>query len=458
MPIHLHLTRTALRGSALWALLASSALASAAPAPDVATAAQCAVGSYRMADGGSLDIGPGATAEQLRWRLPDGRTGQLQARGHRRWASTLGWTDRADGHTVQLPACGSTTIRFDGQRGERIALVQTDTRFVSGGVTLAGRLTLPPGNGQVPIVVLVHGAEHGAALPTYSLQREFAAAGIGVFAYDKRGTGDSGGRYTQNYLTLANDAIHAARQARRLAGARAGRLGYQGGSQGGWVAPLAARIEPVDFVIVSFGLAVSPLDEDREAIAYDMARAGVSADDTAKAMEVADASAAIVGSGFTDGFTQMASVKARYGHLPWFKAVRGNISGYLLATPEATVRVDGPRLLEGVPADYDPLPVLEHLDVPQLWLLAGQDRDAPPGQTLQRLARLQRDGRPIQTAVFPDADHGMYDFERDAAGERVSTRQPDGYLRLMQDFILARPLAASYGAAKLAAGPRSTPP
>ena len=224
------------------------------------------------------------------------------------------------------------------------------------------------------------------------------------------------------------------------------------------MAPLAARIEPVDFVIVSFGLAVSPLDEDREAIAYDMARAGVGADDTAKAMEVADASAAIVGSGFTDGFTQMAAVKARYGHLPWFKSVRGNISGYLLATPEATVRVDGPRLLEGVPADYDPLPVLEHLDVPQLWLLAGQDRDAPPGQTLQRLARLQRDGRPIQTAVFPDADHGMYDFERDATGERVSTRQPDGYLRLMQDFILARPLAASYGAARVEAGPRSTPP
>jgi len=73
MPIHLHLTRTALRGSALWALLASSALASAAPAPDVATAAQCAVGSYRMADGGSVDIGPEAMAEQLPWRLPDGR-------------------------------------------------------------------------------------------------------------------------------------------------------------------------------------------------------------------------------------------------------------------------------------------------------------------------------------------------------------------------------------------------
>ena len=30
-------------------------------------------------------------------------------------------------------------------------------------------------------------------MPAYSLQREFAAAGIGVFAYDKRGTGESEG-------------------------------------------------------------------------------------------------------------------------------------------------------------------------------------------------------------------------------------------------------------------------
>ena len=59
---------------------------------------------------------------------------------------------------------------------------------------------------------------------------------------------------------------------------RAGRVGYQGGSQGGWVAPLAARIEPVDFVVVGFGLAISPLQEDRSAIALDVTRHGYGAD------------------------------------------------------------------------------------------------------------------------------------------------------------------------------------
>lgn len=142
------------------------------------------------------------------------------------------------------------------------------------GPRLLGRLVMPKGEGRVPLVVLVHGSEHDSARDFYSLQRQLPSEGIGVFVYDKRGTGGSGGLYTQDYLMLADDVIAAMHEAKRLAGARVGRIGYQGGSQGGWVAPLAATIEPVDFVIVGFGLAVSPLEEDRESIALDMTRGG----------------------------------------------------------------------------------------------------------------------------------------------------------------------------------------
>jgi pimeloyl-ACP methyl ester carboxylesterase len=417
-------------------MLAGSALAAGQP--------PCEVGSYRLDDGRALDIGP-AGEDQLRWRTTDGRSGALTPGGNGAWTSTLGWTDRPDGHRVSFEDCGRGGIRFDDITGHRVPLVQVDTRFQGSGVTLAGRLTLPPGDGKVPLVVLVHGAEHDSALARYSLQREFASAGIGVFAYDKRGTGASGGHYTQDYLTLAIDAIHAAREAVRLAGARAGRVGYQGGSQGGWVAPLAARIAPVDFVIVSFGLAVSPLAEDREAIAADVARGGFGADAVAGAMEIADATAALIESDFTEGYAQLEAVKAKYRDAPWYPSVRGNLTWYLLANDEQTIRRDAPGLVRGVPAHYDPMPVLENLDTPQLWLLGGQDRDAPPGETLRRLGALQRDGKPIVTAVFADADHGMYEFETDAKGERVSTRQPEGYFRLMADFIHGRPLQPRYG-------------
>ncbi|WP_445394110.1 alpha/beta hydrolase family protein [Stenotrophomonas maltophilia] len=431
----------------LVSLAAWSAMAFSAQAVAATAASPCAAASYRMADGSTLDIGPGA-GDQLRWRTPDGRSGALQRTAGDAWTSTRGWTGQPDGHRMVLKDCGKRGISVDGMKGERIPLRQIDTRFSGAGATLQGRLTLPPGDAPVPLVVLVHGAENSSALERYSLQREFASAGIAVFAYDKRGTGRSGGRYTQNYLTLANDLILATREARRLAGARAQRVGYQAGSQGGWVAPLAARIEPVDFIVISFGLAVSPLEEDREAIAFDMQRAGQGAEATAQAMQIADAVATIVESGFTEGFDVLAEVKQRYQHAPWFPAVRGNIAGYLLSTPEVTAREQGPRLLDGVPAHYDPLPVLTHLQVPQLWIFGGQDRDAPPVETLRRLAVLQGQGRPIYTAVYADADHGMYEFELDAAGERVSTRQPAGYFQLMTDFIRGDALRAEYGQAR----------
>jgi pimeloyl-ACP methyl ester carboxylesterase len=441
------------RAMAFLALAGFATMAGATTSP--AETLPCETGSYALSDGASLDVGPGGDPGQLRWRLDDGTTGALKPAGGDRWTSTAGWSDRPDGHDLRIPDCGRGTIRFGALEGRRVPLLQVDTRFQGSGVELAGRLTMPAGDARVPIVVLVHGAEHSSALHDYSLQRQFAAAGIGVFAYDKRGTGASGGHYTQNYLTLAVDAVHAAREARRLAGARAGRIGYQGGSQGGWVAPLAARIEPVDFVIVSFGLAVSPLDEDRAAIAYDLERAGYGADAAANAgaMEIADAVAAVVESAFTEGYDRLAAVKAKYAGAPWYRSVRGNIASYLLGNDEATIRAQGPKLLEGVPARYDAMAVLANLDVPQLWILGGKDRDAPPAETLRRLATLQRAGKPIATAVFPDAEHGMYEFEEKPGDERVSTRQPNGYLRMMRDFIQGRPLAPAYGNARISASP-----
>lgn len=409
-------------------------------------ARDCHLGAYRLADGSLVDIGA-TDGPQLRWRREDGTSGALTRQAGGTWTSTLGWTDRPDGIEVRFSDCADGRIDFDGTGGRRIAFDVTNTRFQGAGVTLAGRLVLPKGSGRVPIVVLVHGAEHSSALDSYDLQRMFPAMGIGVFVYDKRGTGASGGAYTQDYLLLADDAIAAAGEARRLAGSRAGRIGYQAGSQGGWVAPLAARIAPVDFVIVGFGLAVSPLDEDREAIAYDMQRQGYGPDVTAKAMRIADASAAILLSDFRSGYEQLAAVKRQYGKEPWFRHVRGNVTSALLAMPTDELRQKGPVLLAGTPWQYDPMPVLRHLDTPQLWILGGEDADAPSAETVRRLRNLQQSGRPITLAVYPHAEHGIYEFETKPDGTRVDTRNSEGYFDMMRDYILHGKLDGKYGGA-----------
>src|SRR5690242_11559484 len=406
----------------------------------------CRIGVYRLADGGTVDVGA-TDGDHLRWRKEDGTTGVLTLARGDIWTSTLGWTKRPDGKRASFD-CGKGTIVFAGLAGKRIPLKVTDTTFQGSGVKLAGRLVMPEGNARVPVVVLVHGSEHFSALDFYSLQRQFPAEGIGVFVYHKRGTGASGGRYTQNYLLLADDAIAAAAEAKRLAGNRAGRIGYQGGSQGGWVAPLAAKIEPVDFVIVGFGLAVSPLDEDRQAIAFDLTSRGYGPEVVAKGMQIADAVAAIIVSDFRDGYDQLAAVRAKYGKEPWFKDVHGDVAFFFLETPEAKLREQGPALLAGVPANYDPMPVLRNLDTPQLWILAADDHDAPSAETSRRLRSLQAQGKPITLAVFPHTEHGIYEYETKPDGARVDTRNPDGYFRMMRDFILGgRVDKQSYGTA-----------
>lgn len=424
------------------AALAASTLPAAA-APQSRTGA-CPVGIYQLADGSKLDVGMSDDGH-LRWRKEDGTTGWLTRGANGAWTSTLGWTKRPDGKQVWFD-CARETVSFAGTSGRQIPLQVANVTFEGAGVKLAGRLVMPQGHARVPIVVLVHGSEHDSALDAYSLQRQFPAEGIGVFVYDKRGTGKSGGTYTQNYLLLADDAIAALNEARHLAGARAGRIGYQGGSQAGWVVPLAAKIEPVDFAIVGFGLAVSPLEEDREAIAFDLTSRGFGPEVIAKAMHIADAVAAVVASNFRSGYGQLDAVKAKYGKEPWFKYVHGDIAFYLLGTPEATLREQGPVLLAGVPANYDPMPVLRNLDTPQLWILAADDHDAPSAETARRLRALQADGKPITVAVFPHTEHGIYEYETTPDGERVDTRNPQGYFAMMRDFILhGRIEAEPYG-------------
>ncbi len=444
--------------SMLWLIVPMMSISAGgvARAADASTD-NCHVGAYRLGDGSVVDVGA-SEGSHLRWRREDGTTGLLASHPEGTWTSTRGWTDQPDGIKVGFSDCAAGRIDFGGIRGQRIDLDVTDTRFQGAGVTLAGRLVLPKGNARVPIVVLVHGSEHVSALEYYSLQRMFPAAGIGVFVYDKRGTGASGGRYTQNFLLLADDAIAAVDEAKRLAGKRAGRIGYQAGSEGGWVAPLAAKISPVDFVIVGFGLAVSPLEEDREAIAYDMRSQDYGPEVMARAMQVADASAAILLSNFRSGYDKLDALKKRYGNEPWFKHVRGDVTWALLAWPAEKLKREGPALFAGVPLQYDPMPVLRHLATPQLWILGGEDADAPSAETIKRLRALQRAGRPIMLAVYPHAEHGMYKFEARKDGTRVDTRNPDGYFAMMRDFILSGRLQAKYGDAVLhdAAGSHSS--
>jgi uncharacterized protein len=418
----------------------------------------CQIGAYRFSDGEIIDIAR-SEGDTFRWRKFDGTTGVLHKKGNALWTSTLGWTDRPDGHTASLTRCATGEIEFDGKKAHRIPFDVTDTVFEGrGGVKLAGRLVLPKSNDPVPIVILIHGAERDSARDSYALQRLLPAENVGAFVYDKRGTGRSDGQYTQDFDTLADDAVAAMREAKRIAGTRCARIGYQGGSQGGWVAPLAATHAPVDFVIVSFGLAVSVIDEDQEEVALEMRLKGHSQPEISKALEVASAAEAIFESGFTKGFERFDAVRAKYRNESWYKDIHGNYTHFILPYTAGEIREKGKDFIFGTPFGYDPMPTLRAVETPQLWILGEDDLEAPSAETSRRIKALIAEGKPITLALFPRAEHGMTEYEVVSNGERVSTRYAPGYFAMMRDFARNGHVSGSYGSSVVVKPTADSPP
>lgn len=437
------------------------------PAPNMATgnapatadpAFACHVGLYRRDDGLLIDIAP-VTGPGARWRTLDGQTARLIPRPDGGWKNTQGWTERVQGPQVSLGTCGEGRLTFDGREARRVEQAAVETMFAGkDGVMLKGRLILPPGDGPAPIMVEVHGSERTSALDFNYFQRLSPASGVGVFVYDKRGTGGSQGRYTQNFDLLAGDAAAAAVEARRLAGARAGRVGFHGGSQGGWVAPLAATLTPVDFVVVGFGMAEGVLAEDREEMRQDLEAKGWGPEVIAIGRQIHEVTAAFVVSDGAVGFAGLDAVRARYSSEPWWNDISGDFSALLLKSTNEQIMAMKDELDLGILWDYDPMPVLQSLTAPALWILAEDDTEAPPEATRERLIRLAAEGRPITLLQYPDADHGIIEFERAADGSRLETRYSEGYFQAVLDWAAHGDLRHDLGRGQVLARPASTGP
>src|SRR4029453_3622456 len=82
-----------------------------------------------------------------------------------------------------------------------------------------------------------------------------------------------------------------------------------GESQGGWIAPLAAVRAPADFVVVSYGLAISPLDEDREEVLGELRAKHYDESVMAKGRELTSITGRIMLSRFTDGLADLRKFK-----------------------------------------------------------------------------------------------------------------------------------------------------
>lgn len=347
--------------------------------------------------------------------------------------------------------CGGDAIRTrQGDVLAKRAIRTINTRFDVAGATLAGLLIEPPvTNSQTPLVVYAHGSEEAGWIESARDPYQMVGRGISVFVYDKRGTGQSTGAYSQNFPSLADDLVAASVEARRLASGRFGRFGLFGLSQGGWIAPLAAERAAADFIGIGYGLVVDILEEDASQVALELTEAGYGHDVLAKARLLTDVTARLAVSSYTDGLEDLDTLRDRFGDEAWYAKVRGGFTGVILGKSSEELRTRGIPMFDRLSVDWslDPLEVVQEVTVPQLWILAEDDREAPYEKTRARLQSLQNVGKNITVYVFPGTDHGMWEYQTLASGERRYTRVTDGYYELMADWAKGQ-VRETYGSGR----------
>lgn len=410
----------------------------------------CLVGIYRAQDGTPVAIRKIPAQTNLRYEFSNGELGTVSVEKNGDFLLHPSWGDAKDESAIIKSSSCKSDLKIEATSGEqniwtRQPLRLTTIEFDSRGTKLTGQLIEPSdGRTRHPLFVYVHGSEMTAAIDASTAPLLAAGAGIASFVFDKRGTGASQGAYTQNFETLATDAATAITAVRKTAGARIGRIGVAGFSQGGWVAPLAALKSPVDFVVVGYGVVGTALEQDAWQVDYELAAEGYGADVIHNAREVTDATARIAATNFTSGMDALHAVERKYGTEPWFLKISGQYSGEVLRGQFSQAQTESPEVLW----HYDSQSVLKRLDVPQLWIMGGADSIAPSSYSIERLRALQRQGKAIDIAIFPNADHGIYEYRtaklKFAGGARTSM----GYYGLVFDWINGK-LDRQYGDAQI---------
>jgi uncharacterized protein len=442
----LFLTAVAIDSAATAAAEAKTASAKACQVVD----AQKINGAYRLADGKLMSILPAGTDGQRRITYFDsGKSHRLIPEGELRFRSSSDWDSATptehryqfrvarDGFVQSLTIESSHRPR---QVATKIALREWPVTFKSGGAELFGKLTLPAsGKGKAPYktVIFVHGSDQTASVDREWLTHLLAANSIATFVFDKRGSGCSGGQYVQHFDVLSNDVTAAAEWLRTRPEIDQGAIGLAGFSQGGWIAPLAALKDPtIKFVAVGYGLTVSMAEEDRLETPLKLKAAGLDDQSIAEFEELNGLLHRVAREKFKD-WQPFDEGLEKFKDRAWLNSVK-RTGGWLAVTLQmgvAQAKQVAPQMFEHfMQPFYEPVPTLEKLALPMLWLIAAQDMEAPPEETITTLARLQRQGKPVSMVVFPKADHGLKEFAvKD--GRRQTTKYAENYFSTLLQWI-----------------------
>lgn len=312
-------------------------------------------------------------------------------------------------------------------------------RFEGDGATLFGTLILPPGaagerrEGGVPAMVMVHGSGRATREVPRSIGELFARAGVATLVYDKRGTGESGGRFAgATVADFAGDAAAAVRAAMEHPAVDASRVGVMVSSQGGLLVPRIVEENPGVRLLVCRVCPVLPGGETSIAEARGrLALAGFpdSAGDAAAALLRAQQRYARTG----DGYDAYADAVEEAMGTDWARALMPDLDGPM--APDA-----GGWGYYRAFIEPDPWAVYASFDGPVLGVFGELDERIPRELHAEPLRELlARSGHPAsQVWVLDDATHGLLVVEEDGSRRGPFRRVPAGWHDRLVEWVRAR--------------------
>ena len=238
-----------------------------------------------------------------------------------------------------------------------------EVRIPSGDVELAATISIPRwGAGPFPALVSVHGSGPIRRQDIRSDWRRLVPHGVVVLTYDKRGVGESTGRFEEvarvssesQLSALAADARACLEFLKKHPKVDPRRVGFFGGSQAGWIIPIAS--------------------DGRTDVAFNIILSGAA---TSYGLEMHYSSLTGEGRRPSQGLTP--------------QEIERRLESY-----------------DGV-IGFDPLPILTRMKTPTLWLLGERDLSIPTERSFKTLEKLRQQGVPITIKVYPNGDHGLHD-------------------------------------------------
>jgi uncharacterized protein len=282
-------------------------------------------------------------------------------------------------------------------------------------VKLAGTLTLPPGKGKFPAVVLITGSGAQDRNETILGHRPFLVLadfltrrGIAVLRVDDRGIGGSErgspGATTENYV---GDVLSGVEYLKSRADINHKKIGLIGHSEGGMIAPIAAvRSKDVAFIVMLAGTGQSGEEILISQITAIMKASGAPAEEIAKSVELQKNLFTIIKS---EPDNKLAAQKI--GEMLEKRKSKMNAQEIKEFEPsEANIKAGMPALLSSWYRwflVYNPRPTLGKVKIPVLALNGENDTQVPSKENLEIISAALKSGgnKDFTVKSFPKLNH-----------------------------------------------------